>query len=68
MDFEGRMHRKLVSVLAAGGLTGITAGALVAWLLGTGFPGSGGVWVCTGGGLLGVLIAAALGWRAVKDV
>ncbi|WP_073227315.1 hypothetical protein [Streptomyces sp. NBRC 110465] len=68
MDFEGRVHRNFAGALAAGGLTGIAAGALVAWLLGTGFPGSGGVWVCTGGGLLGVLIAAALGWRAVKDV
>ncbi|MET9933394.1 MULTISPECIES: hypothetical protein [unclassified Streptomyces] len=67
MDFEGRMYRRLVGALAGGGFTGIAAGALAAWLLGTGFPGGGGVWICMVGGLLGVLVTAVLGWRTIED-
>lgn len=66
MDFETRTYRKFVAVLAAGAFTGITAGAVAAWLLGSELP-DGALWFCVGGGLLGVPIAAVYGWRAFED-
>lgn len=68
MDFETRMYRKFVAVLVAGAFAGIAAGALVAWLLDIELSGGDALWLYAGGGQLGVLIAAVLGWRTFEDV
>lgn len=68
MDFETRMHRKFAANLAAGTFAGIAAGSLVAWLLDIELSRGDALWLLLGGGLLGLLIAAVLGWRTFEDV
>ncbi|MDW8803688.1 hypothetical protein P1P68_02410 [Streptomyces scabiei] len=68
MSFEARMYRKFVAVLVTGAFAGIAAGALAVSLLGIELSGRGALWLYAGGGLLGVLIAAVVGWRTFEDV